>query len=220
MHAGRRTLLSSGLGLLMGVAIAIGGSGVIAQDATPITDDMLTVSSRPAHVHVGTCETLGEVVAPLTDLTLAGGGTGSDEAIAPTGAVPAEYSFSTVPLTIDDMLASDHAINVHFSPENIGTYIACGTIGGSVDSNGSLVIGLRELSQSGYTGIAVLSPSGTVEGSTDISVFIANGLAENAGELAAPEAGVADQGTPDLGIPEVPTPALDASPEATPGAGT
>lgn len=218
MHAGRRTLVSSGLGLLMGVAMAIGGSGAIAQDATPVTDDMLTASSRPAHVHVGTCETLGEVIAPLTDLTLAGGGTGTGDIISPTGtsAIPAEYSFSTVPLTIDDMLASDHAINVHFSPENVGTYIACGTIGGPVDANGSLVIGLRELNESGFTGIAVLSPSGTVEGSTDISVFISSDLTANVGERATPEAGVGEVASPDLGVAEAPTPALEATPEATP----
>lgn len=180
MHFERRSLVSGGLGLLFGVAVAAGGSGVLAQDATPMAGEEEAVAGRPAHIHSGTCDELGDVVAPLTDLALAGGGTGADAAATDTtsGAVPAEYSFSTVPLTLDDILAADHAINVHESADNIQNYIACGDLAGAVDANGSLVVGLSELNGSGYTGIAVLSP-GDDGASTNVSVFIAADLSED-----------------------------------------
>ena len=75
-------------------------------------------------------------------------------------------------MTLDAILAADHAINVHLSNEQIGTYIACGELGGVIDANGALIVGLREESSSGYTGIAFLSP-GADGVSTDVSVFIA-----------------------------------------------
>ena len=73
-------------------------------------------------------------------------------------AIPAESSFTNVPMTLDAMLGADHAINVHLSAEQIDTYISCGEIGGALDPSGALVIGLREESDSGYTGIAYLVP--------------------------------------------------------------
>jgi hypothetical protein len=87
-------------------------------------------------------------------------------------ATVAESSFTIVPATLDALLASNYAINVHLSADEIGTYLACGEIGGTVDANGALIIGLREQSSSGYTGIAFLQPA--LDGvSTNVSVFIA-----------------------------------------------
>ena len=141
-------------------------SSSIAQDATPVAQPV--GPARPAHIHTGNCVELGDVVVPLTDLTAAvGEGVGqADEAI------PAESSFTNVPMTLDAILAADHAINVHLSAEQIATYIACGELGGAVDAGGALVIGLREQSDSGFTGIAFLAP-GADGASTDVSVFIA-----------------------------------------------
>jgi hypothetical protein len=138
----------------------------IAQDATPVAQAV--APARPAHIHTGDCVELGDVVVPLTDLTApVGEGAGqADEAS------PAESSFTNVPMTLDAILAADHAINVHLSAEQIDTYIACGELGGVVDASGVLVIGLREQSDSGYTGIAFLAP-GADGASTDVSVFIA-----------------------------------------------
>ena len=75
-------------------------------------------------------------------------------------------------MTLDAILGADHAINAHLSAEEIGTYIACGDIGGAVEANGALIIGLAEDSDSGYTGIAYLQP-GADGASTDVTVFIA-----------------------------------------------
>jgi hypothetical protein len=178
--------------LLLGAMIAAGGAGVLAQDATPVDTEATAttaVTGRPAHIHSGTCDALGDVVAPLTDLTLAGGGTGTNMTTMTgmTGVIPAEYSFTTVPLALDDILSADHAINVHESAANIGNYIACGDLtGGTVDANGSLVVGIKELNGSGFTGIAVLSPNAADAATTDVSVFIAQNLSQGGLDLGTP----------------------------------
>jgi len=142
----------------------------LAQEATPVAGTPVaeTPVSRPVHIHNGDCVNLGEVVAPLADLTAPVG--------QPAGqadrATVAESSFTVVPITLDALLGSNYAINAHLSADQIGTYLACGEIGGVVDANGELVIGLREMSNSGFTGIAFLTP-GIDGASTNVSVFIA-----------------------------------------------
>ncbi len=149
--------------LLLGVAAFSGTQGLLAQDGTPTADQ----GGRPAHIHSGSCDDLGDVVQPLTNLTApTGNTTGQDTAI------PAEYSYTMVPMSLDDILADDYAINVHESTENIGNYIACGDLGGTVDANGQLVIGLRELNDSGFTGIAFLTANPNDASATDVTVFI------------------------------------------------
>jgi len=141
-------------------------SGTLAQDATPVAQPI--APARPAHIHSGDCVELGDVVVPLNDLT----GSVSEAVGQADRATPAESSFTTVPLTLDAILRADHAINIHLSAERIDTYIACGELGGIADATGALVVGLREESDSGYSGIALLSP-GADGASTDVSVFIA-----------------------------------------------
>ena len=140
-----------------------------AQEATPVaTPAAAAPTARPVHVHSGDCVELGDVIAPLNDLTApVGAGAGQAEE-----ATPAESSFTVVPMTLDAILGADHAINVHLSADEIDTYIACGELGGVIDANGALIVGLREQNASGYTGIAFLSP-GLDGASTEVSVFIA-----------------------------------------------
>lgn len=227
----RRTLVSSGLGLVLGASMMMGGTTLAAQ--TTGTDQAMP--DRPAHIHDGTCEALGDIVEPLNDLSLLGASSGglgvlgaSDATAATTDtgmqtstgnemAIPVEYSSTTIPMSIDEMLSSDHALNVHESEEDMGTFIACGDIGGEIDQNGSLVVGLRELNSSGYAGIAVLSPSATADGSTDVYAFIATGLmgvaVEEAPEVAATPAPVT--GTPEVEPGIIATPGGEGG-EATP----
>jgi hypothetical protein len=191
----RRSMLPGGIGLIFAAMFAISGVVVAQEAATPVDTDVTAVTGRPAHIHSGTCDTLGDVVAPLTDLTLAGGGTGTGMGAMTgmSGAIPAEYSFTNVPLALDDILAADHAVNIHESAENIGNYIACaGLTGGTVDANGSLVVGVQELNGSGYTGIAVLTTNAADPGTTDVSVFIASNLSEQGDGLD----GLFDEATP------------------------
>lgn len=180
MRSNNRLALLFAMVLLLGGLVVGGATSILAQEeaATPGTAE----EGRPAHIHTGTCDELGGVVAPLTTLT------------APTGASvgssdfdPVEYSFSTVPMSLDTIVAADHAINVHESQANVDQYIACGNLGGTIDANGSLVIGLHELNGSGYTGVAVLTPNVADPASTDVSTFITEPY-ESEGEIGTPEA--------------------------------
>lgn len=156
---------AAALPLMTALAVTFGAPGAAAQDATPATGD----EGRPGHIHSGSCGEgeLGDVVQALANLTEPDGESEGNEAAA-----VAESSVTNVPLALEDILAEDHAINLHLSTEEIETYIACGEIGGPIREDGSLTIGLKQQNDSGFTGIAVLAPGEDGE-STDVSVFIA-----------------------------------------------
>jgi hypothetical protein len=198
MKFGKMVATAAGAAALASM-VALGGPAAWAQDATPEAADLL--APRPAHIHTGTCDEVGEVVAPLTDL---GGAIGGDRVGQARRAIPAQSSFTSVPLTLDAILGADHVVNVHLSAEEIDTYIACGEIGGRISPEGAVIIGLRELNDSGFTGIAYLAP-GADGASTDVSVFVAptqggrnrGGGAEEEEESATPGMGGMDMGTPE-----------------------
>ena len=70
----------------------------------------------------------------------------------------------------------DHAIVVGAGADGEST-IACGEIGGTLTDDGNLVVGLREENGSGLAGIALLAPSVVDPATTDVSVYLASGLA-------------------------------------------
>jgi uncharacterized cupredoxin-like copper-binding protein len=158
--------------LVLGLGLA-GAGRVLAQDATPAVD---VPPGRPAHIHAGTCDDLDpNPLAPLTDV---GAPTGT--AAGPADVTPVEVSVTTVPLDLATILAADHSINVHLSQEEADVYIACGEIGGiGLDAAGSLAIGLREQNESGFSGVAYLTPNVADATQTDVSVFLAEGLHED-----------------------------------------
>ena len=152
----------------------------------------------PAHIHAGTCEELGEVVFPLTNVSEMGmmegmmsGTPQADDAAMemsePTGAETAfgiETSYTLVDASLEEIVEGGHAINLHESKENIENYIACGDIGGRIetgpgmDEGGTLVVGLGELNDSGYAGIAVLEGKGD---QTEVVIYLAEGLTGGTG---------------------------------------
>jgi len=141
--------------------LALSGPAGLAQ--TPVGDATPVVESgdgpHPAHIHTGTCAELGDVVVPLEDVGSAGG-----EAVGPESAHPVESSQTVVDLPLQEIIDGGHAINVHLSADEIGTYIACGDIGGVMitDEGGrqEMMIGLGELNDSGHSGIAWLGADG------------------------------------------------------------
>jgi hypothetical protein len=135
----------------------MGNSGGQAQEALP---------PRPSHIHSGDCDELGEVVQPLNSLTVPVGAVSGN-----SDAVIAEAAFTSIPQSLDVLLAEDHALKVHLSADQIQTYLACGDIGGAADADGALIVGMKELDDSGYAGITYLVPA--ADGSTSISVMIA-----------------------------------------------
>ncbi len=88
-------------------------------------------------------------------------------------AIPVERSVTTVDDTLENLATGGYAINIHESVDNIGNYIACGNLTGSIDPDGPLVVGLSELNDSGHAGIAILTANGE---QTDVNVYLAEGL--------------------------------------------
>ena len=191
------TPMSRSIGVvIVAVSMLTGASVVSAQgtDATPAPGEDVT-GAFPAHIHQGTCETLGDVVFPLNELTRAGADMPADATPVAAVATPAEdtstpevmmtdatpatgtgtpiaSSSTTVDASLDDILAAEHAINVHESVENIQNYIACGDITGEA-ANGELHIQLQELNGSGYSGEAHLVDNG--DGTTTVTVNLMQG---------------------------------------------
>ena len=138
---------------------------------TPVSEADTAQEAHPAHIHSGTCDQLGDVVIPLVDVALPADATHEGAETAHD----VKVSQTTVDMPLQDLLDGDYAINVHLSAEEIDTYIACGDIGGYVivDSSGQteLFIGLRELNDSGHTGVARLA-IGEDPGQTDVSILL------------------------------------------------
>ena len=157
-HLGTRSTRWFGLLVALGLLL-FGGGLALAQDATPSAgDDMAAGVAHPAHIHTGTCDTLGDVVYPLNDVTLPGRTIATPEddlSSTPVAVGLVAESTTTVDVALDDILAAEHAINLHESMENIGNYIACGDVSGE-PVDGLLDIELMELNGSGYMGQATL----------------------------------------------------------------
>jgi hypothetical protein len=154
----------SPVGLLSLVVIVTVLGGLLGGGPSGLAQDQPS-PPRPSHVHEGDCDEPGAVVQGLTPLTVPSGPTaGNDEAVL------AEAAFSSIPLSVDEMLAADHSLKVHLSAEQIDVYLVCGDIGGALDADGALIVGLKEQDGSGYTGIAYLVPNAS--GQTSVSVMI------------------------------------------------
>src|SRR5262249_12589684 len=117
---------------------------------------------HPAHIHTGTCANLGDIVAPLNDVTMI---QGSDWCSA---------SETEAARSSEDMLKSPHAIMAHASAEQIGVYIACADLTGDPSSK-QLTVALDDQNESGFYGVAFLEKT---DGKTQVDL-----------SLTAPEGG-------------------------------
>ena len=107
---------------------------------------------RPAELRTGTCDALGSVVATLANLVMTQG-----QQQGQMGATPVEQSGTVVPLTLDALLAADHALVVQRSPQDLSS-VACGGIGGALNPDGTLAIGMNGVNGSGLSGVAYFTP--------------------------------------------------------------
>ena len=151
------------LGISVSMVLTLGlftAGTALAQDVT-----------RPTHIHAGACPAPGDVVTPLTD-TAAGTG----DAVGSTAAIGVEVGHTTVELALADIVATDHSIVVHLGPDDMGTYLVCGDVGGvpmGIEMGMSdLAVGLAPVGDSTFSGIAWLRDTG--DGSTTVNVFIAD----------------------------------------------
>ncbi|MEJ7761724.1 MAG: cupredoxin family copper-binding protein [Thermomicrobiales bacterium] len=137
---------------IMVLAAVVGSGGLSALAARH--DDHAAAGPYPAHIHTGTCDALGEVVHPLTDASHAEG-----EQRGTNPSLIVTTSITTIPASLADLLAAPHALNVHRGADDMGTYVACGDLGGVIVGD-ELVIGLSELGDSGLSGVAILQEAG------------------------------------------------------------
>jgi hypothetical protein len=171
-------------GAIAVLALALAPMGVAAQD------DMMTAAvPHPSHIHTGDCSMPGGVVAPLSDV----GPVGNDRQ-GSASSLHVDIGTSTVEMSLADMLASDHLIMVHRSAADMGTFIACGAIGGH-DVDGSLLVGIGPMNDSGYAGVAWLTDNG--DGTTDVQVTILHALATDMDSAMGDDAMAAESMAPD-----------------------
>jgi hypothetical protein len=149
-------------------SLALGASLILVAGASA------QMSPHPAHIHAGSCPEPGDVVAALSDVSfdmnVDDTASAAPEPVGQASAIPVEASITTVPLALADIVAGQHAINVHASADDLSTYIACGDIGGITIGASDLPIGLGELNDSGASGVAWLHDNG--DGTTTVSVFL------------------------------------------------
>jgi plastocyanin len=183
---------------------------VVFSMSAPLARGQGADAPHPAHIHSGTCDNLGDIVAPLSDVTELTAG----ESFGVPTAVLVKESETDVALPLGDILAAPHAINVHESAEAIQNYIACGDIGGRV-VDGDLKIGLRELNDSGHHGVAVLEGN---DAGTVVRVYLTEeGSGAEAEQDAAPDAAPTATEAPATAAPAE-TPADAAQDAETPAA--
>lgn len=168
------------LGLIVSVQI-ISAQGTGATPAAQGGIDT-ALALHPAHIHSGTCDELGDIVFPLNDLQAASQVASPEAtpgvALAATPAASPDVdlndttaqSSTVVEASLDDILAAEHAINVHESTENIQNYIACGEVTGS-PTDGQITIELEELNGSGFVGEAMLTDNGDDTTTVHVSIF-------------------------------------------------
>ena len=131
-------------------------------------------TAHPAHIHSGTCDTLGDIVFPLNDVI--SGDSASTPVATPSLAMASTpvagstlQSTTTVDAALDDIISGGHAINVHESVERIDVYIACGDVTGEA-TDGMLTVELQELNESGFSGEAMLTDNG--DGTTTVEIHL------------------------------------------------
>ncbi len=143
------------------MAVRLGFVGVIGAVIVGATSALAVHEENeyPAGIHAGSCESPGEVVFDIPDLTLLPenapdeeGRVGAPDAQVVHG-LPEDIALAA---TVDDLLAEDHVVAV-FDPEDETTIIACGPIGAYSfgEDQDQLAIGLREFNNSNYTGVAL-----------------------------------------------------------------
>ncbi len=168
-----RSASSVGGALRRGGVLALASLALLVPISYAQTPESQAQVAHPAHIHSGSCAELGEVIYPLTDVALPSG-----EMMGADGGHAVKISDTNLPdVSLQDILDGNHAVNIHLSADEIGTYIACGSIGGVVDSreNGDgqeISVGLMELNESGYVGVAWLGDDGN--GGTNVGVTLIN----------------------------------------------
>ncbi|MGI8406755.1 MAG: cupredoxin domain-containing protein [Thermomicrobiales bacterium] len=181
-------------GLLVAFTMVLAGAGTsFAQQATPAN----TGPTYPAGIYQGTCDTLGVVKFPLTDVSAMGMEAGTPEvstspvasgtAVSGGSANGMNTSATLIQEPLDAFSKGGYAIAVQESTENHSHVIACGNIEGTIApapnaNQGRFIrIALHTDNDSGYSGVAHLQEKGTgTEVLIDLTTPGANGTPASA----------------------------------------
>ncbi len=97
----------------------------------------------------------------------------------PDDAIAGDISVTLVDLSIGDLVASPRSLVVQASADKPNSVLVCGEIGGSPLPDGALVVGLREMRGSAYSGVAYLTSDPSNLAQTTIWVFTAKHLSDD-----------------------------------------
>ena len=128
---------------------------------------------RPAAIQHGNCGGVGDVVAPLAHLVLTEG-----ESQGYAGATPVEQSGTVVDYTLSQLLAAEQAVVVLQSPNPGALPVACGEIGGAINPDGTLAIGMGALNGSGISGVTYFTPIAGYDKTLVSILLVGGGLSE------------------------------------------
>lgn len=206
------SLRTAAVAIALSAGVLIGAPSFVAaqtsQDSTPAVAQGSIV--YPVAIHAGTCaQTQTEPQYTLTDLAPR-----LSNQMSGTAPGPAVLeSESTVEANFDNLLGAQgqsYALALHRSKDDFGTLVACADLGGPI-KDGTLVVGLRPLNDSGLSGVAMVEKQD--DGNAKVTVFavIAATTDANATPMATPRAGAATPVASPMGSPA-------ASPIATPAA--
>jgi hypothetical protein len=148
---------------------------------------------HPARIHEGTCDDLGRVAYRLigvgANVDLDGAPLATPEAINASASYQIMTSDTTIDGQIADLLASEHAVMIYESDDNMNA-IACGNIGGAMDGD-RLITGLAEARIPGHLGFAMFQPEAD---GTLVTIIIGHAMAPVSASGAADDHSHADTG--------------------------
>jgi hypothetical protein len=148
---------------------------------------------HPARIHEGTCDDLGRVAYRLNgvgaNVDLDGAPLATPEAINASASYQIMTSDTTIDGQIADLLASEHAVMIYESDDNMNA-IACGNIGGAMDGD-RLITGLAEARIPGHLGFAMFQPEAD---GTLVTIIIGHAMAPVSASGAADDHSHADTG--------------------------
>ena len=157
--------------VLMSAALLLGAVTVAsAQDEGA---DGARQIDHPAYLQAGTCAQPGDPISALAETSTGPAARPRTDldgpAPSPGPAIPAAVSVTAVDQSLPDLLQGELIVRVVASEDEPGTTIACGSIGGELDDDGNLYLGLTGQADSSVTGIVWLQRDGA---RTTVTVFL------------------------------------------------